>query len=139
MLDVAMLVLLVLDSAMAMEIWAILVLGIWEPEDTMARGKPMLRPRLTHNTWLLLMLDIPMLVMVLAILVIPILPPMDMETLVILDVAMLVLDSAMDIPMLPLLEDAETILELLCHAKFEHFQTFTIPCLLPFVSNKKSI
>ena len=88
------------------------------------------------------MLDIPMLVMVLAILVIPILLPMDMETLVMLDVAMLVLlvlDLAMDIPMLPLLEDAETILELLCHAKFEHFQTFTIPCLLPFVFNKKSI
>merc|ERR1719468_108096 len=76
MLDVDMLVLLVLDSAMAMEILAILVLGIWEPEDTMERG--MLR--LTPNTWLLpmLVLDIPMLlVMVLAIPVIPILLHMD--------------------------------------------------------------
>merc|ERR1719468_95847 len=86
MLDVAMLVLLEQDSAMAMEILAILVLGIWEQEDTMARG--MLR--LIPNTWLppMLVLVIPMLVMVLAIPVIPILPPMDMETLVMLDVAM---------------------------------------------------
>ena len=106
----------------------------------MARGRLMLR--LTPNTWLLPMLDIPTLVMVLAILVIPILLAMDTETLVMLDLAMLVLlvlDSAMDIPMLPLSEDAETISELLCHAKFEHFLTNTILCLLPFVFNKKSI
>merc|ERR1712176_1529495 len=97
---------------------AILVLDILEPEVTMARG--MLMPRLTPST----LLVIPMLGMVLAMLVIPTLVPMDMETL-----AMLVLDSAMDTPTLHLLEPAETILELLSPAKYELYLTFMIPCL----------
>merc|ERR1712176_456027 len=73
---------------MDMETLAMLAMAIlvfWEPEVTMARG--MLMPRLTPST----LLVIPMLGMVLAMLVIPTLVPMDMETL-----AMLVLDSAMD-------------------------------------------
>merc|ERR1712003_431762 len=104
---------------MDMEILAMLAMAIlvfWEPEVTMARG--MLMPRLTPST----------------LLVIPTLVPMDMETL-----AMLVLDSAMDTPTLHLLEPAETILELLSPAKYELYLTFMIPCLLPFVFNKKSI
>merc|ERR1739838_1235720 len=99
---------------------------------TMARGMLMLSPKF--------LLVIPTLVMVLAILVIPTLVPMDMETW--LDMAMLVLvvlDLAMDIPTLPPLEPAGTILEPLFHAKHELFLTFMIPCLLPFVFNKKSI
>ena len=101
-----------------MEILAILVLGIWEPEVTMARGMLML----TRRFWLPPTLATPMPVMASVTLVIPILLPMDMETLAMLDLAMpamLVLDSAMDIPTLPLLEPAEIILELLSHAKFE--------------------
>merc|ERR1712176_798010 len=116
---------------MDMETLAMLAMAIlvfWEPEVTMARG--MLMPRLTPST----LLVIPMLGMVLAMLVIPTLVPMDMETL-----AMLVLDSAMDTPTLHLLEPAETILELLSPAKYELYLTFMIPCLLPFVFNKKSI
>merc|ERR1712176_564153 len=116
---------------MDMETLAMLAMAIlvfWEPEVTMARG--MLMPRLTPRT----LLVIPMLGMVLAMLVIPTLVPMDMETL-----AMLVLDSAMDTPTLHLLEPAETILELLSPAKYELYLTFMIPCLLPFVFNKKSI
>merc|ERR1712176_1208282 len=100
---------------MDMEILAMLAMAIlvfWEPEVTMARG--MLMPRLTPST----LLVIPMLGMVLA---------------------MLVLDSAMDTPTLHLLEPAETILELLSPAKYELYLTFMIPCLLPFVFNKKSI
>merc|ERR550532_3500594 len=99
-----------------MEILAILVLGIWEPEVTMARGMLML----TRRFWLPHTLATPMPVMASVTLVIPILLPM--ETLAMLDLAMpamLVLDSAMDIPTLPLLEPAEIILELLSHAKFE--------------------
>merc|ERR1719445_2154839 len=116
---------------MDMETLAMLAMAIlvfWEPEVTMARGMLMLR--LTPST----LLVIPMLGMVLAMLVIPTLVPMDMETL-----AMLVLDSAMDTPTLQLLEPAETILELLSPAKYELYLTFMIPCLLPFVFNKKSI
>merc|ERR1719450_86072 len=84
-------------AMLAMAILVLAILVFWEPEVTMARG--MLMPRLTPST---------LLVMVLAMLVIPTLVPMDMETL-----AMLVLDSAMDTPTLHLLEPAETILELL--------------------------
>merc|ERR1712179_882863 len=114
-----------------MEILAILVLGIWEPEVTMARGMLML----TRRFWLPPTLATPMPVMA-SVTLVPILLPMDMETLAMLDLAMpamLVLDSAMDIPTLPLLEPAEIILELLSHAKFE---PVTTPCLLPFVFNK---
>merc|ERR1711894_87448 len=96
----------------------LLVLGIWEPEVTMARGMLML----TRRFWLPPTLATPMPVTASVTLVIPILLPMDMETLAMLDLAMpamLVLDSAMDIPTLPLLEPAEIILELLSHAKFE--------------------
>merc|ERR1740129_1443274 len=53
-----------------------------------------------------------------------------------LDLAMLVLvvlDLAMDIPTLPPLEPAETILELLSHAEHELYLTFMIPCLLPTI------
>merc|ERR1712179_100029 len=96
-----------------MEILAILVLGIWEPEVTTARGMLML----TRRFWLPPTLATPIPVMASVTLVIPILLPMDMETLAM--PAMLVLDSAMDIPTLPLLEPAEIILELLSHAKFE--------------------
>ena len=116
MLDLAMETLAMLD--LPMEILAILVLGIWEPEVTMARGMLML----TRRFWLPPTLATPMPVMASVTLVIPILLPMDMETLAMLDLAMpamLVLDSAMDIPTLPLLEPAEIILELLSHAKFE--------------------
>merc|ERR1712176_798175 len=119
---------------MDMEILAMLAMAIlvfWEPEVTMARG--MLMPRLTPST----LLVIPMLGMVLAMLVIPTLVLMDMETLAMLVLAMLVLDSAMDTPTLQLLEPAETILELLSPAKYELYLTFMIPCLLPFVFNKK--
>merc|ERR1712179_148462 len=115
MLDLAMETLAMLD--LPMEILAILVLGIWEPEVTMARGMLML----TRRFWLPHTLATPMPVMASVTLVIPILPPMDMETLAMLELAMpamLVLDSAMDIPTLPL-EPAEIILELLSHAKFE--------------------
>merc|ERR1719239_379742 len=84
-----------------------------EPEVTMARGMLMLSPKFLLVT--------PTLVMVLAILV------------------LVLLDLAMDIPTLPPLEPAETILELLSHAKHEFYLTFMIPCLLPFVFNKKSI
>merc|ERR1712003_581384 len=125
------LAILVTLTLLHMEILAMLAMAIlvfWEPEVTMARG--MLMPRLTPST----LLVIPMLGMVLAMLVIPTLVPMDMETL-----AMLVLDSAMDTPTLHLLEPAETILELLSPAKYELYLTFMIPCLLPFVFNKKSI
>merc|ERR1711911_237397 len=101
MLDLAMETLAMLD--LPMEILAILVLGIWEPEVTMARGMLML----TRRFWLPHTLATPMPVMASVTLVIPILP------------AMLVLDSAMDIPTLPLLEPAQIILELLSHAKFE--------------------
>merc|ERR1712176_1692472 len=118
---------------MALAILAMAILVFWEPEVTMARG--MLMPRLTPST----LLVIPMLGMVLAMLVIPTLVPMDMETLAMLVLAMLVLDSAMDTPTLQLLEPAETILELLSPAKYELYLTFMIPCLLPFVFNKKSI
>merc|ERR1712176_388300 len=121
---------------MDMEILAMLAMAIlvfWEPEVTMARG--MLMPRLTPST----LLVIPMLGMVLAMLVIPTLVLMDMETLAMLVLAMLVLDTAMDTPTLQLLEPAETILELLSPAKYELYLTFMIPCLLPFVFNKKSI
>merc|ERR1712176_1268824 len=121
---------------MDMETLAMLAMAIlvfWEPEVTMARG--MLMPRLTPST----LLVIPMLGMVLAMLVIPTLVPMDMETLAMLVLAMLVLDLAMDTPTLHLLEPAETILELLSPAKYELYLTFMIPCLLPFVFNKKSI
>merc|ERR1712176_598183 len=109
-LDMALAILVTLTLLpMVMEILAMLAMAIpvlailvfWEPEVTMARG--MLMPRLTPST----LLVIPMLGMVLAMLVIPTLVPMDMETL-----AMLVLDSAMDTPTLHLLEPAETILEL---------------------------
>merc|ERR1712066_515335 len=110
--------------AMAIPVLAILV--FWEPEVTMVRGMLMLR--LTPSTWLVT----PTLVM--AMLVIPTPVPMDMVTL-----AMLVLDLAMDTPMLPPLEPAETILELLSPAKDELYLNFMIPCLLPFVFNKKSI
>merc|ERR1712066_854414 len=109
---------------MDMEILAMLV--FWEPEVTMVRGMLMLR--LTPSTWLVT----PTLVM--AMLVIPTPVPMDMVTL-----AMLVLDLAMDTPMLPPLEPAETILQLLSPAKDELYLNFMIPCLLPFVFNKKSI
>merc|ERR1712170_147654 len=80
----------------------------------MARGMLML----TRRFWLP-----PMPVMVSVTLVIPTQLPMVTETLAMLDLAMpamLVLDSAMDILTLPLLEPAEIILELLCHSKFEH-------------------
>merc|ERR1712156_672760 len=106
---------------MAIPVLAILV--FWEPEVTMARG--MLMPRLTPSTWLVT----PTLVMVLAMLVIPTPVPMDMVTsldMAMLDLAMLVLvvlDSAMDTPMLPPLEPAETILELLSPAKYELYLT----------------
>merc|ERR1712045_427004 len=122
---------------LAMEVLAILV--FWEPEVTMARGMLMLR--LTPNT----LLVTPTLVMVLAILVIPTLVPMDMATwlvmamLVLAMLVLVVLDSAMDIPTLPPLEPAETTLELLSPAKYELYLTFMVPCLLPFVFNKKSI
>merc|ERR1712066_356606 len=105
MLVLAMLVL-------AMDVLDILV--FWEPEVTMARGMLMLR--LTPSTWLVT----PTLVM--AMLVIPTPVPMDMVTL-----AMLVLDLAMDTPMLPPLEPAETILELLSPAKDELYLNFMIP------------
>ena len=113
MLDLAMETLAMLD--LPMETLAILVLGIWDPEDTMARGMLML----TRRFWLP-----PTPVMALVTLVIPTLLPMVMETSAMLDLAMpamLVLDSAMDILTLPLLEPAEIISELLFHAKFEHF------------------
>merc|ERR1712179_621904 len=100
----------------------------------MGMGRGMLM--LTRRFWLPHTLATPMPVMASVTLVIPILLPMDMETLAMLDLAMpamLVLDSAMDIPTLPLLEPAEIILELLSHAKFE---PVTTPCLLPFVFNK---
>merc|ERR1712179_789081 len=89
-----------------------------------ARGRLMLMLmlRLTPSTWLPPTLATPMPVMASVTLVIPILLPMDMETLAMLELAMpamLVLDLAMDIPTLPLLEPAEIILELLSHAKFE--------------------
>merc|ERR1712176_1725345 len=95
-LDMALAILVTLTLLpMVMEILALLAMAIlvfWEPVVTMARG--MLMPRLTPST----LLVIPMLGMVLAMLVIPTLVPMDMETL-----AMLVLDSAMDTPTLHLL------------------------------------
>merc|ERR1711971_664634 len=122
MLVLAMLVL-------AMDVLDILV--FWEPEVTMVRGMLMLR--LTPSTWLVT----PTLVM--AMLVIPTPVPMDMVTLAMLVLATLVLDLAMDPPMLPPLEPAETILELLSPAKDELYLNFMIPCLLPFVFNKKSI
>merc|ERR1719500_1632146 len=128
-LAILVLAMLVLDSAM--------LLLDSEQEVTMARGMLMLSPKFLLVT--------PTLVMVLAILVIPTLGPMDMETwldMAMLDLAILVLvllDLAMDIPTLPPLEPAETILELLSHAKHEFYLTFMIPCLLPFVFNKKSI
>merc|ERR1712137_342555 len=87
MLDLAMETLTMLD--LPMEILAILVLGIWEPEVTMARGMLML----TRRFWLPHTLATPMPVMASVTLVIPIL--------------------------LPMLEPAEIILELLSHAKFE--------------------
>merc|ERR1712066_1102650 len=109
MLVLAMLVL-------AMDVLDILV--FWEPEVTMARGMLMLR--LTPSTWLLHTGDtLDTLAMVMAILVIPTPVPMDMVTL-----AMLVLDLAMDTPMLPPLEPAETILELLSPAKDELYLNF---------------
>merc|ERR1711976_314060 len=129
MLDLAMETLAMLDSPM--ETLA-LVLGIWEPEVIMARAMLMLNRRF----WLPPMLATPMLVMASVTLVIPTLLPMVMETSAMLDLAMpamLVLDSAMDILTLPLLEPAEIILELLSHAKFEHL--LLTPCLLPFVFN----
>merc|ERR1712222_90231 len=129
-LDTLVLVMLVLDLATLVLDSAMLLLDL-EPEVTMARGMLMLSPKFLLVT--------PTLVMVLAILVIPTPVPMDMETW--LDMAMLVLvllDLAMDIPTLPPLEPAETILELLSHAKHEFYLTFMIPCLLPFVFNKKS-
>merc|ERR1712037_712522 len=133
---VLVLVMLVLDLATLVLDSAMLLLDL-EPEVTMARGMLMLSPKFLLVT--------PTLVMVLAILVIPTPVPMDMETwldMAMLDLAMLVLvllDLAMDIPTLPPLEPAETILELLSHAKHEFYLTFMIPCLLPFVFNKKSI
>merc|ERR1711971_1446412 len=119
---------------MDMEILAMLAMAIpvfWEPEVTMVRGMLMLR--LTPSTWLVT----PTLVM--AMLVIPTPVPMDMVTLAMLVLATLVLDLAMDTPMLPPLEPAETILELLSPAKDELYLNFMIPSLLPFVFNKKSI
>merc|ERR1739838_587599 len=131
---ILVLVMLVLDSATLVLDSAMLLLDS-EQEVTMARGMLMLSPKFLLVT--------PTLVMVLAILVIPTLVPMDMETwldMAMLDLAMLVvLDLAMDIPTLPLLEPAGTILEPLSHAKHKLFLTFMIPCLLPFVFNKKSI
>ena len=142
----AILGMLVLDSATLGLDSAMLLLdsGL---EVTMARGRLMLSPKFLLVT--------PTLVMVLAILVIPTLVPlpMDMVTLAMLDLAMLVLDSATlgldsamllldsatDTPTLLPLEPAETILELLSHAKHELYLTFMTPCLLPFVFNKKSI
>merc|ERR1712025_665738 len=121
-------------DTLAMAILVLAILVFWEPEVTMARGMLMLR--LTPSTWLVT----PTLVM--AMLVIPTLVPMDMVTwldMAMLVLAMLVLDLAMDTPMLPLLESAETILELLSPAKYELYLTLMIPCLLPFVFNKKSI
>ena len=118
MLDLAMETLAMLD--LPLEILAILVLGIWEPELTMARGMLML----TRRFWLPPTLATPMPVMASVTLVIPTPLPMVTETLAMLDLAMpamLVLDSAMDILTLPLLEPAEIISELLFHAKFEHF------------------
>merc|ERR1739838_647706 len=115
-LAILVLAMLVLDSAM--------LLLDSEPGVTMARGMLMLSPKFLLVT--------PTLVMVLAILVIPTLVPMDMETwlyMAMLDLAMLVLvvlDLAMDIPTLPPLEPAGTILEPLSHAKPELFPTFMI-------------
>merc|ERR1739838_417644 len=127
-LVILVLAMLVLDSATLVLDSAMLLLDS-EQEVTMARGMLMLSPKF--------LLVIPTLVMVLAILVIPTLVPMDMETwpdMAMLDLAMLVLvvlDLAMDIPTLPPLEPAGTILEPLSHAKHELFLTFMIPCLLP--------
>ena len=115
-LAILVLVMLVLDSATLVLDSAMLLLDS-EQEVTMARGMLMLSPKFLLVT--------PTLVMVLAILVIPTLVPMDMETwldMAMLDLAMLVLvvlDLAMDIPTLPPLEPAETILELLSHAKHD--------------------
>merc|ERR1712222_16583 len=124
-LAILVLVMLVLDLATLVLDSAMLLLDL-EPEVTMARGMLMLSPKFLLVT--------PTLVMVLAILVIPTPVPMDMETwldMAMLDLAMLVLvllDLAMDIPTLPPLEPAETILELLSHAKHEFYITFMIPC-----------
>merc|ERR1719305_1841778 len=115
-LAILVLVMLVLDSATLVLDSAMLLLDL-EPEVTMARGMLMLSPKFLLVT--------PTLVMVLAILVIPTPVPMDMETwldMAMLDLAMLVLvllDLAMDIPTLPPLEPAESILELLSHAKHD--------------------
>merc|ERR1712137_1421269 len=78
MLDLAMETLAMLD--LPMEILAILVLGIWEPEVTMARGMLML----TRRFWLPPTLATPMPVMASVTLVIP---TLDMETLAMLDLA----------------------------------------------------
>merc|ERR1719458_2020024 len=88
---------MVMETTLAILVLVMLVLDLatlvldLEPEVTMARGMLMLSPKFLLVT--------PTLVMVLAILV------------------LVVLDLAMDIPTLPPLEPAETILELLSHAK----------------------
>merc|ERR1711934_173416 len=106
----AILGMLVLDSATLGLDLAMLLLDS-EPEVTMERGRLMLSPKFLLVT--------PTLVMVLAILVTPTLVPLPMDMVTLAMLGMLVLDLATDTPMLLPLEPAETILELLSHAKYK--------------------